>query len=77
MLVLAMSQRESVKHGEISKLTPDVAAEYAGKTPKTVARDLNQLITMGLVRRRANSYQANREIVLTFLPTRRKNDNDR
>lgn len=47
-----------------------VAREYAGKTDKTLTRDLNALEEMELVGRKGNQYHPNRNIILAFLPPR-------
>lgn len=54
--------------GEVSELTPRLAKAYAGKTPKTIQRDLNALAGMGLIDREARRIRARREVILSFLP---------
>jgi len=49
-------------------LTTRLAAAYAGKTSKTVTRDINALQEMGLVRRERGGVVSNNEIMLAFLP---------
>lgn len=61
-----------VEVGKIPELTPRLAKAYAGKTPKTVQRDLNALVEMGLLARDGRKVRARREIILAFLPLRRK-----
>ncbi|MBI4324128.1 MAG: Fic family protein [Chloroflexi bacterium] len=63
-----------VQVGEITELTPRLAKAYAGKTPKTVQRDLNALGEMELIVRDARKIRARREVILAFLPLRRKPD---
>ena len=58
--------------GRIRELTPRLAKAYAGKTPKTVQRDLNALAEMGLIARDGRKVRARREVILAFLPLRRK-----
>lgn len=56
----------------IRVLTPELAAEYAGKTKKTISRDLNVLRDMQLVRRSGTKLvTANVEILTSFIPRRR------
>ena len=58
---------------EISKIpefTPRLAKAYAGKTSKTVQRDLNVLASHHLVHRDSRKIKANRELILAFLPLR-------
>jgi hypothetical protein len=39
---------------------------------KTVQRDLNALVEMGLIARNGRKVRARREVILAFLPLRRK-----
>ena len=50
-LVLSLSPSEPTPRSEITLLTPQLAAAYAGKTSKTVTRDINRLIALGLIDR--------------------------
>jgi Fic family protein len=61
-----------IEAGKITELTPRLAKAYAGKTPKTVQRDLNALLEMGLISRDGRKVRARREVILAFLPLRRK-----
>ena len=63
-----------VEVGKITELTPRLAKAYAGKTPKTVQRDLNALVEMGLIARDGRKVRARREVILAFLPLRKKPD---
>ena len=49
-------------------LTTRLAAAYAGKTQKTVTRDINDLQEMGLVRRERGGVVSNHEVLLAFPP---------
>ena len=70
-LVLALSEIETpVKKVAMPKLTPDLAAAYARKTPKTVSRDLNALLELKLVSRSPEGYAAAKNRILAFLPIR-------
>jgi Fic family protein len=72
-LVLALSEAEKpVPKSEIPKLTPDLAADYAKKTPKTISRDLNALIEMELILRRPEGYVARKRKIYAFLPIRKR-----
>jgi hypothetical protein len=44
---------------------------YAGRTNKTLTRDLNELEKMELIVRDGNKVQANAAILAQFLPSRR------
>jgi hypothetical protein len=73
---VVLSIEDTVKIASIPKLTPEIAAEYAGKTAKTVVRDVNQLIEMDLVQRvRGGAIRVKKETILAFLPIR-KREND-
>jgi len=56
---------------EIPELTPLLAKAYAGKTTKTVQRDLNQLEKMNLIAREGRKVRARAEIIISFLPLQR------
>jgi Fic family protein len=72
-LILDLSERdEPVPMSKILEVSPRVAAAYATKTPKTLARDLKVLLEMELVEARGNKYRARKEVILAFLPLRRK-----
>ncbi len=51
VLALSLSPSRATPRREITMLTPKLAAAYAGKTSKTVTRDINRLISLGLVER--------------------------
>lgn len=66
-LVLDLStNNEAVKRGDIRLLTPRLAAAYAGKTEKTITRDLNILSRMGLIAKTRQLVRANKELVRAF-----------
>lgn len=72
-LVLDLSLADKpVPVGKITDLTPRLAREYAGKTAKTLQRDLNALEKMGIVERTPEGARAKREIMLAFLPWRKR-----
>jgi len=72
-LALALTTRGgSVPKAELRHLTPELAEAYAGKTDKTLTRDLNELVAMELVEKSAEGYRAMKEIILAFLPRGRK-----
>jgi Fic family protein len=69
-VVLAMSEKyRFIKAGEIRQLTPHLAALYATKTPKTIARDLNRLKRLELVESSPEGWRANIKVMIAFLPT--------
>lgn len=68
-LVLDLSTHGGiVPKSHLLEISPRVAAAYAGKTTKTLTRDLNELTRMGLVWRSPNGYRARSEIIRQFLP---------
>ena len=60
--------------GKITELTPRLAKAYAAKTSKTVQRDLNALVEMGLIVRDGRKIRARREVILAFLPLRKNSE---
>lgn len=72
-LVLALGDRidEAVPKSELRELTPRVAELFAGKTGKTLTRDVNVLKEMDLVDELGRGrFRARTEIVLAFLPAK-------
>lgn len=68
-LALDLSRHEApVPKSRLGTLSPALAAAYADRTAKTLTRDVNALVRMGLVERVAGGYHARREILLAFLP---------
>jgi Fic family protein len=68
-LLLALSESDgAVAIAKLRRMTPELAEMYAGKTAKTLTRDVNRLLEMGLAAREANGIRARREIILAFLP---------
>lgn len=68
-IVLAMSRKGGfVKAADIRQLDPQIAAELARKTTKTVTRDLNRLKRMDLIEAGPEGYRAKTEKMLAFLP---------
>lgn len=65
---------EWVQAAEVPELSPRLAKAFAGKTSKTLQRDLNALESMGIMARDGRKVRARREIILSFLPLRRKSD---
>ena len=59
------------------QLSERLAIGYAGKTAKTVQRDMNALLKLGLVERRRGEIRARRDVMLAFSkPLRRQVEND-
>ena len=72
-VVLALTDcNELVPKSRIRKLTPELAEIYAGKTDRTVTRDLIAMRQLGLIERTRGGYRAKMELMLAFLPRGRK-----
>jgi len=72
-LVLDLSERsEPVPIGKLAELSPRIAKDYVSKTSRTLSRDLAEIEKLGLIERTPHGIRARREIILAFLPWRRK-----
>ena len=70
-LVLALSEEnQPVPRTRLRRLNPTLAELYAGKTDKTVTRDLNWLRQQDLIEKRPHGYRARVERMLAFRPAR-------
>jgi Fic family protein len=68
-LVLEMSKfDEPLPRTQLRKLSTPLVEMYHGKTDKTLTRDINAVVKMGLVRRQGRSYVPNKHIIEAFLP---------
>ena len=67
-LVLALPSRVVVPKDEIPLLAPRLAAFYATTGPRTLSRDLNRLLELGLVVKHATGWQSNEAIIEAFRP---------
>lgn len=71
---------KGVPLSELSRLTPALAAAYATKTPRTLARDIDDLLWMGLVEGvpddkkpgTSRRFRVKSSALLAFYPVRRK-----
>lgn len=70
LLVLSLPVGQFTSRSQITRLNPDLAVMYAGKTHKTLTRDLNKLVAAGLIVREGNSVRPQIEIMQAFLPLR-------
>ena len=58
-----------VERSALTSVSTRVASDYASTGPRTLSRDLNDLVAKGLiVRRGARGFIANRHSILAFLP---------
>jgi Fic family protein len=70
-LVLALHEPKTfIPIAKLRRLTTDLALQYAGKTPKTVTRDVNALVQAGLLVRNGSSVRPRVEAMLSLLPLR-------
>jgi Fic family protein len=67
-LVLAMPMSDPVPHKDLDGLTPKIAKLYAEAGPRTLSRDLNQLVGLDLIAKTRGGYRTRSEVVLAFLP---------
>jgi Fic family protein len=70
-LDLSLSTDASVRLAKIPEISTRMAATYAKKTRKTLVRDVNTLIGMGLLEKTKEGIRAKREVILAFLPARK------
>jgi len=57
-----------LSRGELPRLSAGLFEMYVGKTDKTLSRDINAVVKMGLVRRQADGYVPNKRVIEAFLP---------
>ena len=70
-LVLALTARDRpAPKTELRRLNPAIAERYAGKTGKTLTRDLNWLLAEDLIERLPDGYRARFARMRSFLPPR-------
>jgi Fic family protein len=68
-LVLELSKFDEPQAKSVLRsLSPGLVELYQGKTEKTLTRDVNAIVEMGLVRSDPNGYAANRHVIEAFLP---------
>ncbi len=74
-LVLDLSLHPNPVHeSAIITTSKRVMKSYQGKTHKTLSRDLNKLVEMGLIERTPEGIRPKREIILAFLPEQRDSE---
>ncbi len=68
-LVLEMSKfDEPLAKAQLPRLSAGLFEMYHGKTDKTLSRDINAVVKMGLVRRQPDGYMPNKHVIEAFLP---------
>lgn len=75
-LVLDLTRRheetfEPIRKREMRHLSPSLSEAYAGKTEKTLTRDLNATLAIGLLEAEGGGYVPRDWIILAFRPERR------
>ena len=74
-LDLSSSTDESIRVSKIPEISTRMAAAYAKKTRKTMVRDVNKLINMGLMERTKEGVRAKLEVIVAFLPAKKFDSN--
>jgi Fic family protein len=70
-IVLDLTGRsEPIPQSKLPELSPRVAIGYAGKSSKTITRDVNELLSRKLIRRVRGGVIANIDQIRAFLPLR-------
>ena len=72
-LDLSLQTDDPIRISKIPEISIRMATAYARKTRKTMVRDVNKLINMGLMERSKDGIRAKREIILAFLPAKKFN----
>ncbi len=67
---------EPVRKRALRRLSPALSEAYAGKTEKTLTRDLNAVLSMGLLGAEGGGYVPRDWIILAFRPDRRDADGE-
>jgi cell filamentation protein, protein adenylyltransferase len=75
-LLLDLSPIDWTRRSDIPDASVRLARAYAGKTAKTLTRDLNVLSDLGLISRRSGQVRPRVEVLKSFLPVRLGNDDE-
>ena len=68
-LVLHLSlQRNPVRRRDLTDISPQVAGDYASAGPRTLSRDINELLRMGLLVKTDEGFVANMDRLRAFVP---------
>lgn len=62
------SPEEAITKSMIPKLNPEVARLYADITPRTIARDINDLLKLELIQKFGKGFRSNQILMAAFLP---------
>ncbi|MFJ6166281.1 Fic family protein [Micromonospora orduensis] len=69
-LVLALPPNKFTPVPNLRRLTPELAEQYAGKQQKTITRDVNAIVKLGLVQRGRTGIRPRIELLSAFMPIR-------
>ncbi|HEY7471210.1 MAG TPA: hypothetical protein VIE68_02580, partial [Gemmatimonadota bacterium] len=61
-----------IRASDLKRISPQVAEAYAGKTSKTLTRDIRELLRRKLIRRVGTGYVANVDLLDSFVPQSRR-----
>lgn len=71
-VVLALTaQKDPIPTQKVRSLSQELNDCYRDKGAKTVTRDINELVSMNLVKKVDNKVVANREVMIAFIPWRK------
>lgn len=68
---IGVPEREAVPRGDLRHLSPQLAEMYAGKTDRTLTRDLDELLARRLIVRGSGGYVPASHRVYSFMPPAR------
>jgi len=68
LIATTLLGRSAVTKKEISQLTPELAVACSTCGPKTLSRDLNELLSLELIVEREAGYEAREDVLLNLLP---------
>lgn len=71
-LALASKGGEPVPFGNLQEISPKVAAAFATKTKKTLSRDINELLRLGLLEKGPGGYRINHNVLRPYMPLQRR-----
>jgi len=68
VLDISRDSAERVPVSKLTELTPRTAKAYSKRTRRTLSRDINELLEMGLIDLNNDGVRARKELILAFLP---------
>ena len=68
LIATSLLGRGVVAKRDLVRLTPELAAAYASCGPKTLTRDLNELVRLDLLMEEEGGYEARGDMLLNLLP---------